>query len=202
MADEDSQEVEINTDVLRYRCSNCGLERPSAYGVQRHIAQTDACKAAEAFTRMIVPGKIENAVQAQPDNNDDDEGEIAVIQSLSGVPLDSGSSMAQQAARLPMPSWAEPSDDEVVLERPNLPERDIEPLGIRSPLASYTITPKDWLYVAYSAALRDGYSDTMTEWVHDMIAQMFVLLGIKIEIFNVPVEFRMKELQKVGLLNG
>lgn len=184
-------ETDIPTDSLRYFCSNCGEQFKSHFGVQRHIDKTD-CKAAGGIVRVVRDSDIRALEQAGlVDNPANDEQEPA------------RPSMAEQASS--EPAWADllsKEEESQTEEELDLPERDVPSFRLRVQQATLNIQPEAWLVVAYESALRDGYIGSLADWVHESIAYLFILKGVKIEVLATPPSERDRILEEAGLIDA
>lgn len=196
MADPESQ-VSIPSNRLRYYCSNCKDEFPSYFGTQQHFKLNASCKDTDAKVEVrTAASTIANVVaESEADERltelDDDEDEPKI-------------SMAEAAASASSPPWAgragliqfpdDEDDDE--------PERDAPRMEMRGLGAGYQVQPEPWLLAAYQAARRDEYMNSFSDWVHDEIAYLFMIQGIKVELLSVRPEVRQEALKKAGLADA
>lgn len=193
---------------LHYRCSVCHEERDSHFRVSQHTKLNKSCKDAGAVVESkqgpftdgltVQPKRVSAPVQDMP--------EAATIEIIEEE--DEPLSMAEQAAVLPLPvtspfasNWVTAPDlDEDEEPQPESFAPALEPrFGAASNLQ---VNPEPWLILAWQSDLREGYLGTISQWVHEMVEYVYVLLGQKIEVLAVSEPERELALAGAGLKDG
>jgi hypothetical protein len=229
LAVEDSR-YEVGDTV--FFCSTCHKDFGREYGCDTHIRMNSTCKTANPETEIVEsrfqadgtwqevrrikskwatpmtynpsPVPVPQAVQ-EPEPEVTEETQAIQPEPVVSRPAPEPApvfppviSQAQRAAMGVSAPWDD--EDDEVDDYASLPPVPPTPIGRSS--ASLQISPEPWMVVAWQTARGDGYDGSIGNLMHEWIQHYFVLIGVKIEIFNVPEYEREVALATVGLSRG
>lgn len=207
---QDPEDIIIPEGAMYYACSECDYVNTTYYAVQTHTKNKPECKRVGA----TVIQKMKSAL-APPDIEEKIENAVAAANAPAASPsYSAGSQMgaghlpqsqAQAAGSASSPAWAgalyDEDEEEDISEYEQaegyLPaETEVHPLQLRNTMA---IAPTARLVVVYEAYQQQGYVGSISQWVHDMIFDHLMMLGIDVVIFDTPPQVRERILAMAGL---